>query len=94
MTKAIASCPVLFGIGTQRTVGEIAIYTPEAVDEAEFLCRVEFSGVEKYTREVRGSDGIHALDCALAYLNGITANSKDPEFFWMNGDTMFIDRKD
>lgn len=92
MARAVASCSVIFGNESQKSTGTISVYAPQPTGDGSFTCRVEFIGVEKYSKDIHGIDGIHALDCAIVYLNGIRNNSTDPEFFWMNGDTMLIRR--
>ncbi len=79
MVKAIASCSVMFGDETQKRSGSISVHAPQATEDGHFTCRVEFRGVEKYSKDIHGIHGIHALDCALVYLNGIRNNSTDPE---------------
>ena len=90
MAEVFASCSVLFGDEFQSNPGTISVHAPKPTPDGGFICHVEFAGVEKYSRDIEGRDGIHALDCALVYLNGIRNNSTDPEFFWLSGDSMLV----
>jgi hypothetical protein len=60
----------------------IMISMPEDTKSGLFSCRVEFSTVPKYDANIKGADDINALECALTYIDGICANSDDPEFHW------------
>lgn len=92
MRLPFAKCPVLIGTIDNKCEGEIVLYAPQYKDGSRYVCKVQFKGAEKYNREIGGLDQLHTLECALTYLNGIRNNSKDPEFFWTNGDTMFVDQ--
>ena len=92
MHKVFASCPVLYGYEHQKMKSEILVFQPHMNSEGEFICRVEFRDIEKYSKDIFGEDEIHALDCAITFLNGVRNNSKDPEFFFMDGSTMFVHR--
>ncbi|MFL0357580.1 DUF6968 family protein [Erythrobacter sp. GH1-10] len=92
MVDVFAKLDFLFGTHSIRDKGEIRIYSPRANEDGTFYCEVEFDGVEKFNRSITGDDEIHALECAVVYVNGIRNNSKNPEFFWSNGDSMFVEQ--
>lgn len=60
----------------------INISKPEEAGNGLFSCRVAFTSTPKYDANIRGGDAINALECALSYIDGICANSEDPEFHW------------
>ncbi|MEP5937946.1 MAG: hypothetical protein ABJ239_06430 [Erythrobacter sp.] len=91
MTKICAAMPVLIEVEGSRSRQEINITTPVLVQDIGYVCRIEFGGANRYDSEFSASDAISALNLAIVYMNGIVENSKDPEFFWTNGDTMFVD---
>jgi hypothetical protein len=52
--------------------------------------KVTFSNVPEFDTVVKGIDEMHCIECAIIYVNSITQNSSDPEFFYTNGDTMRV----
>jgi len=93
MTKICAVMPVLIEAEGSRSRQEIKITTPEPVQDTGYVCRIEFSGASRYDSEFNASDAISALNLVIVFMNGIVENSKEPEFFWPNGDTMFVDHE-
>lgn len=65
----------------ERISGMMSISKPEQIVENGYACGVEIEHCSKFDREITGVDELHALDCAIAYLNSISNNSRDPEFF-------------
>jgi hypothetical protein len=60
----------------------ITISVPKNTKDGLFTCRVAFKNVPKYDANIKGADGINALECALSYIDSICTNSEDPEFHW------------
>lgn len=60
----------------------ITLSKPEDNRDGFFSCCVEFNGAPEYHADIQGVDGINAIQCALAYIDGICLNSNEPKFYW------------
>lgn len=91
MTELFLRRETLTRRGNSRAKGEILISRPQLTEKGEYVCIVQFKPDSKYDDSVRGFDELHAVECAVAYVKSICQNSKDPEFFWQNGDSMYVE---
>jgi len=92
MADIFATMPVLVGDKNSRLRRVISITSPKFDKEKGFYCQVKFDGASKCGKIIYSSDGITSLSLTIVHMKGIVNNSKDPEFFWHNGDTMFVSR--
>lgn len=80
MPEIIASRQMFVRDEERFTPMLISVSKPEEAENGLFSCHVSFTGTPKYDANIKGGDAINALECALLYIDGICANSEDPEF--------------
>lgn len=72
-------------------LSRVSIYVTRPLpNDGLFVSKIIFDNVPKYNTDVSGIDEFHAVECAIAYINGICRNSTDPEFLHLNGDSILI----
>jgi hypothetical protein len=92
MTEYFARRSILVGDQGEKRSGEITLSRPSECEVGKFFCFVNFYGAERFNRAIYSSDEISVLENAIVFVNSICNNSRDPEFFWENGDSMLIVR--
>ncbi|WP_152435377.1 hypothetical protein [Erythrobacter sp. THAF29] len=94
MTDSFLSREIIFRFENDMQRGEISISQPAPKKNGRYECFVSFEPLRKYDAVIGGIDQIHSIECAIAYIEAVCKNSKEPEFFWINGDAMFREREE
>ena len=87
MDHVIAERRLLAKRGESLIPTSVVIFRPY-LENKMHVCRVHFDIDTMFDAYIRGSDEFSAIDCAIAYVESICINSEDPEFYWIDGESM------